>query len=243
MPMPTVYNEKDPDKNIVAVFKQLSVHNEAKSKLAGRPQFDDVDVCELRYPGSRNTGVYPATAFSHWSTDPETGEQVKVSYAERFPRQYRQFMERGTQTKSGTPLDYALFLTEARRSELRALNIYTIEALAAVDGQELKNLGPHGREAKNKAIEYLEDTDGKALARKLAQELEAAVQKNAVLEEDLKILQERAGTDNPDSVFDDMTTEQLRAYIETHSGHAPRGNLNRKMLLKMAETCKPRAAA
>jgi len=243
MPMPTVYNEKDPDKNIVAVFKQLSVHNEAKSKLAGRPQFDDVDVCELRYPGSRNTGIYPATAFSHWSTDPETGEQVKVSYAERFPRQYRQFLERGTQTKSGTPLDYALFLTEARRSELRALNIYTIEALAAVDGQELKNLGPHGREAKNKAIEYLEDTDGKALARKLAQELEAAVQKNAVLEEDLKILQERAGTDKPEEMFDGMTTEQLRSYIETHSGHPPRGNLNRKMLLRMAETCKPRAAA
>jgi hypothetical protein len=242
MPMPTVYTEKDPDKNIVAIFKQLSVPNQAKSKLAGRPIFDDVDVVELRYPGSRNTGVYPATSFSHWTTDPETGEQVKVSYAERFPRQYRQFLERATQTKSGTPLDYALFLTEARRSELRALNIYTIEALAAVDGQELKNLGPHGREAKNKAIEYLEDTDGKALARKLAQELEAAVQKNAVLEEDLKILQERAGTDNPDSMFDEMTTEQLRAYIETNSGHPPRGNLNRKMLLRMAETCKPRAA-
>jgi hypothetical protein len=241
--MPAVYNERDPDKNVVAVFKQLSVPNQNKSKLQGRPIFDDMDVVELRYPGSRNTSVHPATGFSHWADDPETGEPVKVSYAERFQRQYRQFLERATQTKSGTPLDYALFLTEGRRSELRALNIYTIEALAAVDGQELKNLGAHGRDAKNKAIEYLEDTDGKALARKLAQELEAAVQKNAVLEEDLKILQERAGSDKPDTMFDDMTNEQLRSYIETNSGHPPRGNLNRKMLMRMAETCKPRAAA
>jgi hypothetical protein len=235
-------DNRDPDRNIVAVFKQTSLLNEGKSQAAGRPIHDDVDVCELRFPGSRNTVVAPAESFSHWATDITTGLQYKVSYAERFPGQYRQFKERATQTKSGTPLDYALFLTEARRSELRALNIYTIEALAAVDGQELKNLGPYGREAKNKAIEYLEDTDGKALARKLAQELEAAVQKNAILEEDLKMLQERAGTDKPDELFDGMTTEQLRSYIETHSGHPPRGNLNRKMLLKMAETCKPRAA-
>ena len=31
----------------------------------------------------------------------------------------------------------------------RALNLYTVEQLAAIDGQELKNLGPGGRELKN----------------------------------------------------------------------------------------------
>ena len=50
------------------------------------------------------------------------------------------------------------FLTEARRAELRAQNIYTIEALAAIDGLELKNLGMDGRDLKNKAMEYLEES-------------------------------------------------------------------------------------
>ena len=57
-----------------------------------------------------------------------------VTYAERFARQYQQFKAQAAQTKSGTPLEYAPFLTEARRAELRALNIYTVEALAAIDG-------------------------------------------------------------------------------------------------------------
>src|SRR5262245_12955055 len=202
------FQDRDPDRNIVAIFKQISVINEGKSREAGRPIFDDVDVCELRYPGTRNTGVFPAESFSHWVDDLETGVPRKMTYAERFPRQYRQFKERAVQTKSGTPLDYALFLTEGRRAELRALNIYTIEALAAVDGQELKNFGTMGRDAKNKAIAYLDEVTSGEAARKLKLQLEAAVARNTMLEEDLKLLKER----NADiaSTFDEMTNEQLR---------------------------------
>mgnify|MGYP003694582783 CR=1 FL=1 len=54
----------------------------------------------------------------------------------------------------------APFLTEARKSELKGQNIYTVEALAVIEGAELKNLGPGGRDMKNQAIEYIEQ--GKA---------------------------------------------------------------------------------
>lgn len=236
------YDPRDPDRNIVAIFRQQSIINEGKSKEAGRPIFDDVDVCELRFPGSRNTVVAPAESFSHWATDIATGVQYKVSYAERFPGPYRQFKERATQTKSGTPLDYALFLTEARRAELRALNIYTIEALAAVDGQELKNLGAMGRDAKNKAIEYLEEANKGADARKLEAELLLVRERNAILEEDMRILKERGGDNQEPGMFDDMTLEQLKNYIATNSGQRPLGNPSRKTLLRMAEACTPSAS-
>jgi hypothetical protein len=228
------YDHRDPDRNIVAIFKQISILNEGKSQIAGRPIHDDVDVCELRFPGSRNTGVYPAESFSHWATDIATGTQYKVTYAERFPGPYRQFKERALQTKSGTPLDYALFLTEARRAELRALNIYTIEALAAVDGQELKNLGPMGRDAKNRAIEYLEEANKGVDTRKLEAELLAARERNAVLEEDLRILKAKEGDEG---VFAAMTTDQLKDYIAANTGQRPLGNPARKTLLRMAEAC------
>jgi hypothetical protein len=95
--------------------------------------------------------VLPATSVSHWAIDPATGGQIKVTYAERFRRQYQQFKALTAQTKSGTPLTHAPFLTEGRRAEMRALNIYTVEQLAAIDGQELKNIGTGGRELKNAA--------------------------------------------------------------------------------------------
>lgn len=226
---------RDPDASIVATFRHFAVKNEIKSAEAGRPIFDDIELCELRYPGSRSTvGAYPAHSFSHWTVNAE-GEQVKVSYAERFARQYQQFKAHTAQTKSGTPLEYALFVTEGKRSELRALNIYTVEALAAIDGQELKNLGPGGRELKNRAQEYLAESTGEAAKTKMAAELEALRAQHAVLKDDFERLK---GAMPGESEFDDMSAEQLRDYIRVTTGQAPVGNLNRKNLLKLAITVK-----
>lgn len=237
------FNAKDPDANIVVIFRNISVPNDHQSALANRPIFEDREECELHYPGRRDWSSHPATSFSHWDTDPLTGAQRPVTYAERFAKQYQQFKSKAQQTKAGTPLEYALFLTEARRSELRAMNVYTIEQLANVDGQDLKNLGPMGREAKNKAMEYLEQSNSGIANRKLEAELSAARERAAMLEEDMKILRAKvAMKEDSASDFDDMSVEQLRDYITANSGHAPKGDLkaiNRKTLIRMAESCRP----
>ena len=228
---------KDPDDIVVALFKYSAIKNEAKSAIEGRPIYDDIEICELRYPGSRNIGVYPALAFARWVID-QSGEQVSQTYAERFPRQYQQFKAHALQTKSGTPLQQVPFLTEARRAEMRALNVYTVEQLAATDGTELKNLGPGGRDLKNKAIEFLEESKANSGNTQLAAELEALRARNAVLEEDVARLKEGDGE------FDGMTLEQLRDYIASQTGHAVQGaGLNRKTLVRMANEAKPRASA
>src|SRR5262245_13888231 len=147
--------ERDPDAILVATFRMFPQPNEAKSLVEGRLICDDIELCEIRAPGSRDVKAFPAHVRSHWSVDPYTGLNIEVSYAQRFKRQYEQFKAHAQQTKTGTPLAYVPFLTEARRAELRALNIYTIEALAEVEGAELKNLGYQGRDLKNRAIEYI----------------------------------------------------------------------------------------
>jgi hypothetical protein len=235
----------DPDASVVALFKNHAIKNDFKSLEAGRPIFDDHEVVELRYPGSKNVGVYPALGFSHWGVDPETGEQAPVTYAERFPRQYRQFKMMAAQTKSGTPLSHVPFLTEARRAEMRALNIYTVEALAGIDGAELKNLGPGGRELKNQAMVFIDEAKRGAPNLQLIAELEALKARNVILEEDMKLARDKkatrkaAETTAPMSEFNDMTNEQLKAYITTQTGMAPQGNVARKTLVRMAEEASP----
>jgi hypothetical protein len=234
--MPT----RDPDAAAVALFKNLAKKNEVKSLKEGRPIFDDIEVVEIRFPGSRNVAVFPATAFSHWAEDFTTGEQTAVTYAERFSRQYQQFKSQAAQTKSGTPLAHVPFLTEARRAELRALNIYTLEALAVVDGQELKNLGHGGRELKNKAQEYIAESKSNAPNLQMAADLEALKARNAIIEEDLK--RALASGQKADNQFDDMSLDQLRDFIATNTGHAPHGSLNRKTLVRMATEAQQKAA-
>ncbi|HEX3412880.1 MAG TPA: hypothetical protein VHT00_14265 [Stellaceae bacterium] len=232
---------RDPDDVLVVIFKYLPMQNQAKTLAEGRPIFDDVEVCEVRAPGSKDVKVFPATAFTRWETDPMTGDQRKVSYAERFSHQYRQFKAAAAQTKTGTPLEHAPFLTEGRRAELRAQNVYTVEQLAAIDGAELKNLGPGGREFKNKAIEFIEESKTTAPNLQLAAELEVLRARNAVLEEDVVSL--RSAKARAEKEFEDMSDEQLRDYVTANTGGKPHGTLPRKSLLRMAMEARPDKAA
>ena len=232
---------QDPDDILVALFKFHGVPNDAKSFAAGRPIFDDVEVVEVRSPGSRDFKVFPATAFSHWYINPYSGEQTKVTYAERFSHQYQQFKSRQAQTKSGTPLEYAPFMSAGKVAEMRAQNIYTVEALAAIDGAELKNLGTGGRELKNAAMEYIADTKANVAPNlQLQNELEQLRARNAILEEDLAAKKAREA--KAESEFEGMELDEIRQFITTNTGHAPHGSLNRKTLVRMAMECSPKAA-
>jgi hypothetical protein len=233
---------QDPDDVLVALFKNHAALNEAKSREEGRPIYDDIEVVEIRSPGSRDFKVFPANAFSHWQTHPHTGEQTKITYAERFVHQYQQFKRHAAQTKSGTPLDYVPFLSEGKRAELRAQNIYTIEALAAIDGQELKNLGLGGRDLKNAAVEYMDNAKANiAPTLQLQAELDALRARNTVLEEDAVAKKEIAK--RIEAEFEEMDLVQIREYITTHTGQAPMGSLNKKNLVRMAMECRPNRAA
>jgi hypothetical protein len=234
---------QDPDVGLTVVFEDGVVKNEAKTLEAGRPIYDDREIVVVRFAGSRNTSVFPALSHSMWVED-ENGEKRSVSYAERWRKQYEQFKNKSQQTKSGTPLAELPFLTEARRTELRALNIYTAEALADVDGQPLKNLGHNGRELKNQAIEFIEAAKANIAPGKLIAELEAMRAKNEVMAQDLMAirqsqtqakmvdLREPAPTDTN---FESMTERALRDFIKEKSGVVPHGNPNRETLMRMAK--------
>ena len=227
----------DPDEHLVVLFRNHAIPNEAKTLAAGRLICDDIVVCEIRAPGSKDTGVFPALAMSHWGKDPHTGGQVPITYAERFKHQYRQFKEQQTQTKSGTPLTHVPFLTAGRQAELRALNIYTLEQLAGMEGQELKNLGPGGRDLKNKAEEFITQSLATAPNKALSIELEKLKARNQVLEEDNELLKTRLTSGEGE--FEDMSNDALREYIRVNTGAGPVGQPSRRTLIRMAMDARP----
>jgi len=231
---------RDPDDALVVLFKHIAKRDDAKTLKEGREIFEDIEVCEIRSPGSKDVKVFPALAVTRWVDNPYTGEQTQQTYAERFKHQYQQFKRDAAQTKTGTPIDRVPFLTAGRRAELRAQNIYTLEQLADIDGSELKNLGPGGRDMKNKATEYIADSKSSAPTLQLQAELEALRARNAVLEEDLVIKKQREA--DADAEFNGMELDELREFVTVNTGHAPHGSLNRKTLTRMAREAKQKAA-
>ena len=218
------------DKNdalVIPVFKVITNENKAKTLQAGRPIFDEMEVVEVRFAGDKlKVSVFPAHEICGEMQD-EDGNTRKITYAERWSRQYERFKARTAQVAEGTPLSELPFLTEARRSELRALSIYTAEALAALDGQPLKNIGQSGRDLKNQAQAYLDRAAGTADVTKMAAEIA-----------DLKALVADLRADKEgvsDSEFATWSADQIKDWIAEKLGERPKGNPSHATLVKRAD--------
>ncbi|QQO30735.1 hypothetical protein JJC00_18800 [Bradyrhizobium diazoefficiens] len=222
----------------VVTFTNNPVLNEPASQKAGRPIFDDMEVCEIRFPGDTKCwAVFPAHEAEPNAT--REGGYV-ITYAEHYNAQYLQFKNQSQQTVAGTPLSEAPFLTEAKRRELRALNIHTVEALAALDGAHLKTLGMGGREWKNQAQAYLDRAGSSADVTGMAAKI-------ALLEERLAIAEATAAgvkraTPAPAAAGDEGGTEksleecsddELRSFITAQGGKAAH-NAGRAKLIEIA---------
>ena len=222
---------------LVAIFKTHSIMNEAKSKTAGRPIYDDMEICEIRTAGDRQSvKVFPAHEISHHDDDGSP-----VTYAQRFNEQYLRFKDGNTQSQSGTPIEELPFLTQGKRLELKALHVHTAEALASLDGNPLKQLGLGGRELKNQAQAYLDTANKTADVTKLASENELLRQQIADLRRDLT--GQTAPIEAEPTAFEAMDDEQLKAFIAEKSGSRPRGQPSHATLVRMAEELSQSEAA
>ncbi len=210
----------------VPFFKTIAVQDEKASKEAGRPIFKETEVVEVRIAGDRNYApVFPA----HQMWMRQNGEEV--TYAQRWPDAYARFKAGKEQVADGTPLSELPFLSEAKRAELRALKVYTAEALASLEGKQLAALGTLGRELKTQATAYLDSAKGGAGVAALAAEVEA-------LRAELAAVRGDAPTEEPDA-----EKEALKARIAALTGSRPRGNPSVETLRAMLTDLNVDAAA
>lgn len=254
--------------NLVVTFRADKIKNEGASAAKGRPIYDDIELCEIRVAGDRNSiKVFPAHAFHAWANDPVTGDQEAITYAMKWNEQYRRFKENRQQVQDGTPLEELPFLTEAKRAELKALSIYTAETLAALDGNNLKTLGIGGRGLKDQAQAYLDNANGSANVTNMAATIADLQQQIADLRADKNSGArdpldhdgdgKKGGTApavEPEAVADDdaqppepsdfanWSDADLKAFIKGETGSAPRGTPAHDTLVSMADEIEAKKA-
>jgi len=154
--MDQIYLKPDANAGTRVVFRVHGIVDEMASRAAKRAIHKDIEVCDISFAGNKQTiGTFPAHEVADWVDDPEYGERHQRTYAEKYAKEYAAFKAGNPQSQAGTPLE-ALAMSENKRRELRQINVWTVEALASLDGNNLKNLGMGGRELKNQAIAFLE---------------------------------------------------------------------------------------
>lgn len=229
-------------------FFLLPVQNVADTKKQGRPIFEDKEMCEVRFAGNREKIVH-APAHEIFRTDRDIEGNINpVTYAIAYPDLYRSFKMGEAQQISGTPLSELPFLSQSKRLELKALNIPTAEALAALDGNNLKMLGMGGRELKTQAQTYLDNAAGSAdvvrqAALIAAQDLRIA-QLEARLAGGAAALEGTGGVadepiaapEDPNaSPFSSMGADDIKNWIAEATGSRPKGNPSHATLVKLAD--------
>lgn len=217
-----------------------AVQNIAKSKLEGRPIFDDVEMCEISFAGNK---LHVHTAPAHELFNPPPKNQPELgwqSYAQVYAPIYQRFKAGIAEQGTGTPLSEAPFLTAAKRSELMALNIKTIEALAALDGAALRTLGMGGSELKTQAQAYIDNAKDSAVSVRFAAENDELRKTLAEMQQQIAELTAARGTapaavvdTSEPSPFDDFTNEDIHAWLKD-SGFPAAATCTRATLIKKA---------
>jgi hypothetical protein len=219
---------------ITPVFKHIQVENIAASEKAGYAVMEPLEVVEVRFAGQRNfSPVFPATAV--WQRE---GNQ-DITYAERWAEQYRAFKQGDPQEAMGTPLESLKphGITPEMISLCRALKIYSIEALYALEGPGLKALGMNGNALKDAARAFMAErltgqqaqNEIEALKARIA-ELEASGAKVAVPAEQTPPEDIDAAVALADGEFAGKSDDDLKAEIALLSGSKPRGTPTRETL-------------
>jgi hypothetical protein len=239
--MPAIEMKNENDRKIIVTFRNHQMENEGKSKDQGRPIYDDLEVCDIRFPGEQRVwGCFPAD-----EVEPNSTREFKrpITYKVAFKDQYDRFKSSLPQTVAGTALADLPFLTEGKRMELRALNIHTAEQLAALDGANLKTLGLGGRELKVQAQAYIDNAGGSAQVTSMALEIERLRQMVEGLQGQQSQGQQPAGAGTSAGTGGGVKTEkpleecsdaELKAFIKEKTGEPVRGNISRETLLSRA---------
>lgn len=217
---------------VVPFFYTATVENPQKSKEAGRPIFDEVEMVEVRLAGERNYNPhFPA----HEMHVRENGEEI--THAMRWPDEYARFKNEGRQVASGTPLEELTFLSAARRSELKALKIYTAEALALLDGPQLKVLAGEGYKLKEQAQAYLDKARFSSGVTAVAEENAVLKAKLDEMSRQIQALTQQGAVETAPVVSDDpyegLTDDDLKEKLFNLTGARPRGNPARRTLIGM----------
>jgi len=239
------------DITVTPVFRYDAIEDINASERAGQLVKKVRQVVEVRFAGSRNySPVFPVDAF--WKR--ENGRIV--TYAERWPDQYRAFIEGGSQEAAGTPLEMLrpYGIKDSQLSLCRALKIYSIEALYHLEGDALKSLQMAGNDLKVMARKFMETRQAnsgsvdriaeleKEIARlKLAQP-GAEPQTTEVLVADPSPEVIAAAVAASDADFEAMDDASLKQFIKAKVGRAPTGTPSREWLVNAAKEARDMVA-
>ena len=218
---------------VTPIFKYETLEDVPASERAGKQILVTHEVVEVRFAGQKlYSPVFPAMASYR-----REGLRT-ITYAERWAEQYAAFLQGNAQQASGTPLEMLkqYGISDAQLSLCRALKVYSIEALAQMEGTAAKNLGMASNDLKRMAKEFMDAKSSSSNQASRIAELEAqiAAMQNPIPDKELSPDAIEAAVSDADAEI-----EALKSQYKDITGARPRGNPSVETLRSMVAEAQP----
>lgn len=208
------------------------------SEKAGHLVTVSEEIVQVRIAGTTNfSPVFPTNAM--WKRE---GNRT-VTYAERWPEEYRRFKEGEPQEARGTPLEMlARFgVTPEQLSLCRALRIYSIEQLHQLEGNAAKSLGMNANILKDAARQFMAERMSGAAAvdtiadlQKQIAELKAAMTASTIVPKQDATPEEAQAALRAADGYDAMSErEVLKRLVDRMGGQPPKEKPTREQAISM----------
>lgn len=126
------------DAQLLVKFSTHAELSQIKSKAAGMPVYDDVEIVTIMNPGEKEPVIVQATDW----------------HKHRFPRQYEAFKKGQEHHQGGTPLELLFVGQPSTVKQLQAFHIFTIQQLSMIS-DTAKSQIPMGQSLVDRAKSYL----------------------------------------------------------------------------------------
>ena len=173
---PVAMDGHDPNQGVYALFYSRAVQNNALSRDEGRPVFVDRDYVKVIIPADK-----------HATVDRPARDEDK----QHWPREWAKYEAGQHEAVTGTPLAALSWLMPSQIKSLEAVDVLSVEHLAAVSDGNLKNLGMGGRDMRERAKNFLAVAKDQSHVTRLSDENQALKDQVALLQENLTALQQQ----------------------------------------------------
>lgn len=218
---------------ITAFFKHMSVLNVPQSETKGEPVYDLKEMVELRFAGDRNY----SPCFESSEMWRNVGGRV-ITYAERFPEQYRAFIQGDSQVAGGTALEMLrpYGITPAQISICNALKVYSIEAILEMRTPQALGMSTNIIMEMAKRWQADQTSRNQTETKESIASLQAEIDRLKTLIPNKEATSEEidAARSAADAEFEAMSDADLKTFIKDRTGQAPRGTPSREFLINAA---------
>lgn len=174
----------DSDRPFVA-FSTVTREDPKRTKEDGVMRFMDVDYATVTSPGGKSNTIFKADAFWKWADQEMQLGRCKPDWVGLWKSNYERYKAGQEVPVDGTPIRGWKLISGAQQEELIRFNILTVESLATLSDEGIRNIGMGAVDLKRRAKAWIAQNEGaEASAVKLTQVL----RENEQLQGQLKTL-------------------------------------------------------